>query len=141
MLDNVALPTMFGPPEGRAEAYERAAALLKTVGLADKLDSLPRQLSAGQQRVVVARALINSPEVLLADEPTSNLDEQTEQEILRLFHDIHARTGITVVMVTHSSQLVTYGTRVVEMASGVIRGEHPLAPRLAGSASLAEARA
>jgi len=92
------------------------------VGLSDKLSVYPRQLSAGQQqRVVIARALIRQPQVLLADEPTSNLDEQTEREIMDLFRDIHARTGVTIVMVTHTTQLVVYGTRAIEMAGGVIR--------------------
>jgi putative ABC transport system ATP-binding protein len=68
----------------------------------------------------VADWRINQPEVLLADEPTSNLDEQTEREIMDLFRDIHARTGITIVLVTHTSQLVAYGTRALEMAGGVI---------------------
>ena len=75
------------------------------VGLADKLCSYPRQLSAGQQqRVVIARALMNHPQVLLADEPTSNLDEKTELEIMDLFHQLHQDLGITVVMVTHTRQ-------------------------------------
>ena len=91
------------------------------VGLSDKLAAYPRQLSAGQQqRVVIARALINEPEVILADEPTSNLDEQTEQEIMNLFRDIHRQTGVTIVVVTHTSQLVSYGTRAIQMAGGLI---------------------
>jgi putative ABC transport system ATP-binding protein len=99
----------------------RAAKLLDEVGLSDKLPAYPRHLSAGQQqRVVVARSLINQPEVLLADEPTSNLDEQTEKEIIALFQDIHARTGITILLVTHAGQLVPHGTRAVQMAGGVI---------------------
>ena len=81
----------------------------------------PRQLSAGQQqRVVVARALFNQPEMLFADEPTSNLDEQTEQEIMQLFAQIHAQTGVTIVLVTHTAQLVSYGTRAIQMADGRI---------------------
>ena len=90
--------------------------------MGDKLSAYPRQLSAGQQqRVVIARALFNQPEVLLADEPTSNLDEQTEREIMDLFAEIHATTRVTVVMVTHTNQLVSYGTHAIEMAGGVIR--------------------
>ena len=125
-LENVVLPTMFGAkqaPDGEA-VYRRAAELLQTVGLADKMGAYPRQLSAGQQqRVVIARSLINQPEILLADEPTSDLDEQTEQEIMDLFQTIHGRTGVTIVMVTHTSQLVTYGTRSVQMAGGRIIGD------------------
>ena len=91
------------------------------MGLADKLHSLPRQLSGGQQqRVVIARALMNEPELLLADEPTSDLDELTEQEIMSLFRDIHRQTGVTVLLVTHSAELGRYGTRSIQMASGEI---------------------
>jgi len=119
--ENVALPTAFGTNHRSQSVNARAAELLDMVGLSDKLSAYPRQLSAGQQqRVVIARALISQPEILLADEPTSNLDEQTEREIMDLFRDIHARTGITVVLVTHTSQLVSYGTRALEMAGGVI---------------------
>ena len=125
-LENVVLPTMFGAKlasDGEV-IYRRAAELLQTVGLADKMGAYPRQLSAGQQqRVVIARSLINQPEILLADEPTSDLDEQTEQEIMDLFQAIHGRTGVTIVMVTHTSQLVTYGTRSVQMAGGRIIGD------------------
>jgi len=119
--ENVALPTTFGTNHVGANPHARAAQLLEMVGLSDKLSVYPRQLSAGQQqRVVIARALIRQPQVLLADEPTSNLDEQTEREIMDLFRDIHARTGVTIVMVTHTTQLVSYGTRAIEMASGLI---------------------
>jgi ABC-type lipoprotein export system ATPase subunit len=120
VLENVVLPTTFGA-DGREDAPERALELLQTVGLAEKVSAYPRQLSAGQQqRVVLARSLINRPEVLLADEPSSNLDERTEQEIMLLFKDVHARTGVTILMVTHTSQLVSYGTRAIEMAGGSI---------------------
>jgi putative ABC transport system ATP-binding protein/lipoprotein-releasing system ATP-binding protein len=121
VLENVALPTTFGKNHRGQDPQGRAAQLLEMVGLSDKLPVYPRQLSAGQQqRVVIARALMNQPEVLLADEPTSNLDEQTEREIMDLFQDIHARTGVTIVLVTHTSQLVSYGSRAIEMASGLI---------------------
>lgn len=123
VLENVVLPTMFAAPNGRvAQAPEaRARELLEAVGLADKLKALPRQLSAGQQqRVVIARALINDPELLLADEPTSNLDEQTEHEIMALFREIHQRMNLTVLLVTHTVELVPYGTRSLRMAEGRI---------------------
>lgn len=121
-LENTALPTLFGTNgSGTEDMYDRAVELLETVGLTDKLHVYPRQLSAGQQqRVVVARALLNQPQVLLADEPTSDLDEQTEHEIMALFSAIHLETGVTIVMVTHTSQLVRYGTRAIQMASGQI---------------------
>jgi putative ABC transport system ATP-binding protein/lipoprotein-releasing system ATP-binding protein len=120
-VENVALPAIFGHEGSGQDALERAAELLEIVGLSDKLHALPRQLSAGQQqRVVIARSLINRTEILLADEPTSDLDEQTENEIMDLFQKIHGEKGITIVMVTHSSQLVRYGTGWIEMTRGRI---------------------
>ena len=122
-LDNVRLPLTFRAADGARDndGTDRAAALLKSVGLSDKAKAYPRQLSAGQQqRVVIARALMNDPKVLLADEPTSNLDEQTEREIMDLFHEIHTERQLTVVMVTHTTQLISYGTRAIEMANGQI---------------------
>jgi ABC-type lipoprotein export system ATPase subunit len=125
VLENVSLPTVFASKQGAAQTHDRATELLQRVGLMDKLAAYPRQLSAGQQqRVVIARALMNQPLMLLADEPTSNLDEKTELEIMDLFHDLHASMGITIVMVTHMRQLVSYGTRAVEMANGQIVNGH-----------------
>jgi putative ABC transport system ATP-binding protein/lipoprotein-releasing system ATP-binding protein len=127
-LENVVLPAIFSQNGARKNSYERAVQLLQTVGLADKLYSLPRQLSAGQQqRVVVARALLQEPQLLLADEPTSDLDEETEIEIMDLIRQIQSQAGITVVLVTHTKQLVSYGTRAVEMVSGRI-GQQGLVP-------------
>ncbi len=122
VLENVALPSIFGPNGAASDVRGRAAGLLETVGLSEKLHVYPRQLSAGQQqRVVVARALVNRPELLLADEPTSNLDEVTEREIMDLLAEIHRSTGVTILFVTHTTQLVGYGTRAVTMAQGAIR--------------------
>jgi ABC-type lipoprotein export system ATPase subunit len=121
VLENVTLPTVFRANRAQAGDHERARELLETVGLASKINVYPRQLSAGQQqRVVVARALFNQPELLLADEPTSDLDEKTEHEIMDLFAEIHAGSGITIVMVTHTTQLVRYGTRSLRMSEGQI---------------------
>lgn len=118
VVENVSLPASFSR---RQNGGPRAKELLELVGLLDKVSSLPRQLSAGQQqRVVIARSLINRPEVLFADEPSSDLDEQTEAEIMELFAKIHRETGVTIVMVTHSTQLVAYGTRAIEMARGQV---------------------
>ena len=120
-IENVALPTIFNPNGGHSGFAERGHELMAAMGLVDKINALPRQLSAGQQqRVVVARALFNQPEYLLADEPTSDLDEQTETEIMNLFQEIHRQRAITIVLVTHSSQLVSYGTRSIRMAEGRI---------------------
>jgi ABC-type lipoprotein export system ATPase subunit len=118
VLQNVLLPASL-TNESDSHSRERAAGLLATVGLGDRLTSYPRQLSAGQQqRVVIARALINRPELLLADEPSSDLDEETETEIMTLFRRIHAETGVTIALVTHTTQLVAYGTRHIAMAGG-----------------------
>jgi lipoprotein-releasing system ATP-binding protein len=120
-LENVLLPTIFNADHTTEAGIPRALELLESVGLKDKLNAYPRQLSAGQQqRVVVARALLNQPELLLADEPTSDLDEQTETEIMDMFHQVHLASGITIVLVTHSTQLVRYGSRSIHMAGGVI---------------------
>ncbi len=121
VFENVVLPTVFGTRQSSTQVSERAQQLLQNVGLGEKLAVFPRQLSAGQQqRVVIARALMNQPEVLLADEPTSNLDEKTELEIMDLFRDLHLSMGITILMVTHTRQLVSYGTRAIEMSAGRI---------------------
>lgn len=124
VLENMLLPALFDS-NGRTAAGQavekRALDLLEQVGLTEKRDAYPRQLSAGQQqRVVIARSLINQPRVLLADEPTSNLDERTELEIMDLFRNLHRTMGLTIVMVTHTRQLISYSTRAVEMVEGRI---------------------
>lgn len=125
VLENVTLPTILSGTPNKQETGMRARRLLDQVGLADKLSAYPRHLSAGQQqRVVLARALINQPQLLLADEPTSNLDEQTEHEIIALIQEIHRTSGITVLLVTHSGQLVPRGTRTLHMSAGsIVRDE------------------
>jgi ABC-type lipoprotein export system ATPase subunit len=120
---NVMLPLEFSHEE-RADARERARELLDMVGLGERMSALPRELSAGQQqRVVIARALINRPELLLADEPSSDLDEQTEGEIMEIFRRIHAEQALTIMMVTHTRKLVAFGTRHLEMADGTVLEE------------------
>jgi ABC-type lipoprotein export system ATPase subunit len=128
--ENVALPAIFGSEQGKNNVHERAVELLHAVGLTDKLNAYPRQLSAGQQqRVVIARSLINGTQILLADEPTSDLDEQTENEIMELFQSVHQKKQITIVLVTHTIQLVSYGTRWIEMAAGgIVRESAPAEP-------------
>lgn len=119
VLENVILPTIFGPGLAPGEATAQAKKLLATVGLEDKLTAFPRQLSAGQQqRVVIARSLINQPEILMADEPTSNLDEQTEREIIAILEKVHRLQGVTVVMVTHTPYLSTPGALTLELVEG-----------------------
>jgi ABC-type lipoprotein export system ATPase subunit len=121
VMQNLLLPTSFEGSNRDAgeQARERAKWLLETVGLSARQEAYPRHLSAGQQqRVVIARALMMQPEIVLADEPTSNLDEQTEQETMDLFRDIHVSQGLTILLVTHTTQLLRYGTRSLAMAQG-----------------------
>jgi len=115
--DNISLPAMFGDQDSE-QASERALDLLKMLGLSEKADVFPRQLSAGEtKRIVVARSLINQPQLILADEPTSDLDAKTEQEVLHLLREIN-ETGVTFLIVTHSMQLVPFATRAFEMDHG-----------------------
>jgi len=124
-LENVVLPTMFFNHRATQTDFDHAQHLLELVGLSDKCTAYPRHLSAGQQqRVVIARALFNEPELLLADEPTSNLDEQTEIEIMGLIQKIHKSTGITILLVTHVGGLVTHGTRNILLVNGEISTDH-----------------
>jgi ABC-type lipoprotein export system ATPase subunit len=126
VLDNVALPSTFSRNGSPLDARGRARELLDGIGLGQKLNAYPRQLSAGQQqRVVIARALFSKPQVLLADEPTSDLDEETEGEIMDLFAGIHAQGGITICLVTHTNQLVRYGTRAIHLADGQVVSDSP----------------
>ncbi len=121
VLENVLLPTIFGGSDQRQASHARAIKLLEEFGLVDKINDHPNQLSGGQQqRAVIARALINQPEVLLADEPTSNLDVRTEAEIMDLIKTLHSRTGLTILMVTHEPELIDFGTRSVFMDEGRI---------------------
>jgi ABC-type lipoprotein export system ATPase subunit len=118
VLENVTLPSRFAGGNRGIDVQDRAVKLLETVGLAERMEVYPRQLSSGEQkRVVIARALINQPSILLADEPTSDLDEQTEHEIMSLLKEIHSG-GLTIVMVTHNLDLVTYASRVMKMENG-----------------------
>jgi putative ABC transport system ATP-binding protein len=118
VIDNVVVPTMFTGKENQGDVYERAAEALESVGLSHKLDAFPRYLSAGEEkRVVIARAIINRPPILLADEPTANLDELTEKEVMALLERIHGE-GTTIILVTHHPSLIGYGTRHLTMADG-----------------------
>jgi ABC-type lipoprotein export system ATPase subunit len=115
VLENVMLPHDLMSNNGVKPFTERARSLLEMVGLGGRLEAYPKQLSAGEQkRAVIARALINEPSILLADEPTSDLDEKTEQEIMALLMKIQT-SGVTVIMVTHNLQLVPFATRAFKM--------------------------
>jgi putative ABC transport system ATP-binding protein/macrolide transport system ATP-binding/permease protein/lipoprotein-releasing system ATP-binding protein len=118
-IDNVALPALIGGVLNYKEAYARAHALLDSLGLAERFDAYPGQLSGGEQRrVAIARALINSPPLLLADEPTADLDEETENEILKQLVEIHCTLNLTLVVVTHNSAIAALADQLIEMRAG-----------------------
>jgi len=121
-LDNVALPMIYAG-YSKSERSERAIEVLKQVNLADRMDHQPNQLSGGQrQRVAIARALVNKPSIILADEPTGNLDSKTSVEIMKLFGDIHA-LGNTVILVTHEEDIAAYAHRVIRLRDGLIESD------------------
>jgi ABC-type lipoprotein export system ATPase subunit len=118
VIDNVALPALLARRRA-TEAYLAAADLLGELGLADYIDAYPTEISAGEQRrAVIARALINAPSLLLADEPTSDLDEPTEIEIMDRFRELNRNRGVTLIMVTHNLRLAEQADRVVHIADG-----------------------
>ena len=118
-LDNVALPMIYAG-YSKSERVARATDVLQQVNLADRMDHQPNQLSGGQrQRVAIARALVNKPSIILADEPTGNLDSKTSVEIMKLFGDIHAQ-GNTVILVTHEEDIAAYAHRVIRLRDGLI---------------------
>ncbi len=121
-LDNVALPMVYAGVS-KTERNKRATDVLKDVGLSDRMDHKPNQLSGGQrQRVAVGRALINKPSIILADEPTGNLDSKTSLEILNLFDDIHKK-GNTVIMVTHEEDVAEHAERIIRLIDGMISSD------------------
>lgn len=123
-LQNVALPLVYAG-WSKADRLARATEVLGMVGLADRMDHQPNQLSGGQrQRVAIARALVNTPSMVLADEPTGNLDTATSVEIMRLFDEIHAR-GNTLVVVTHEEDIARHAKRIVRLRDGVIESDEP----------------
>ena len=123
-LENVIMPAMVGStalgwPGRKRAVHERARQLLDRVGLSDRVTHRPTQLSGGErQRVAICRALINRPPILLLDEPTGNVDSQTGREILDLIHDLNAREGQTLVMVTHDPEATERAGRVIHMRDG-----------------------
>lgn len=121
-LDNVALPMVYAG-KSKSERNARASEVLTDVGLADRMDHKPNQLSGGQrQRVAVGRALVNKPSIILADEPTGNLDSKTSVEIMALFDEIHA-AGNTVILVTHEEDIAEHAHRVIRLRDGVIESD------------------
>jgi putative ABC transport system ATP-binding protein len=121
-LDNVALPMIYAG-YSKTERNARATEVLNQVNLGDRMDHQPNQLSGGQrQRVAIARALVNKPSIILADEPTGNLDSKTSLEIMKLFGDIHAN-GNTVILVTHEEEIAAYAHRVIRLRDGIIESD------------------
>ena len=117
-LENVELPLLYGDAPPAAERQQRSRAMLERVGLSDRLDHHPGQLSGGQQqRVAIARALVTRPLVLLADEPTGNLDSKSGAEILELFMQLNAE-GLTVILVTHDAAVAAHAGRTIHVADG-----------------------
>ena len=121
-LDNVALPMIYAGASKKSR-IDRASEVLTDVGLADRMDHKPNQLSGGQrQRVAVGRALVNKPSIILADEPTGNLDSKTGTEIMALFDQIHA-SGNTVIMVTHEEDIAAHANRGIRLRDGIIESD------------------
>ncbi len=121
-LHNVELPLIYAGVKARTRR-ERAAKALTRVGLGDRMDHRPNELSGGQrQRVAIARALVNEPSILLADEPTGNLDSTTSEEIMAVFEELHAQ-GQTVIMVTHERDIAAHAHRIVTLKDGIIHSD------------------
>lgn len=119
-LENVELPLLYDRTGKETDLVDRATEALTRVGLAARLDHLPSELSGGQQqRVAIARALVTEPQLILADEPTGNLDSRTSIEIMALFQALNAQ-GITILIVTHEHDIASYAERIVEMRDGRI---------------------
>ncbi|MCC5926780.1 MAG: ABC transporter ATP-binding protein [Bacteroidetes bacterium] len=130
-LANVELPLVYAGIRA-SERRERAEAVMEKVGLTDRMHHKPNELSGGQrQRVAIARALINNPSILLADEPTGNLDSKTGYEIMELFENLYAQ-GNTIILVTHEEDIAEHARRIVRLRDGLLESDNPvLNPKLA----------
>lgn len=122
-LDNVELPLIYQGHRNKAERRERAAAALEAVGLGDRMEHHPRELSGGQQqRVAIARALVTQPAILLADEPTGNLDSHSSEEVMALFEELNSK-GITVILVTHEPDVAAHAHRTITIRDGLVASD------------------
>src|SRR5204862_524584 len=139
--ENVELPLLYGTRSlSNAQLREKANAVLASVGLGGREDHHPSQLSGGQQqRVAIARALDNDPEVLLADEPTGNLDSRTSVEIMAIIQQLNER-GITIIMVTHEQDIAAYARRNVIMRDGILLSDKVVTQRALAEAELDKAK-
>jgi putative ABC transport system ATP-binding protein len=123
-LDNVALPLVYAG-YSKQERYRRAKEVLGSVGLGNRMNHKPNELSGGQrQRVAIARALVNNPAIILADEPTGNLDSKTSVEIMGVFEEIH-RGGNTIILVTHEEDIAHHAHRIVRLKDGLVESDRP----------------
>jgi len=128
-LDNVELPLLYDRNRRIGDPRQSAVDALKKVGLTDRMHHDPNQLSGGeQQRVAIARALVTNPAILMADEPTGNLDTRTSVEILALFQELNDQ-GITILMITHEQDIALYGKRIIELRDGRVRRDQPIVNR------------
>jgi len=131
-LDNVELPLLYNNTVKMktADRHKRAREALASVGLDDRADHFPNQLSGGQQqRVAIARALVTQPTILLADEPTGNLDTRTSIEVMDIFQTLNKERGITILLITHETDIAEYGTRIVRFRDGRIQTDSPVHKR------------
>ena len=138
-VENVELPLLYDRRHHVKNPYKKAIESLRRVGLGERLDHEPSQLSGGQQqRVAIARALVSDPAIILADEPTGNLDTQTSTEVMALFQELNNQ-GITILLVTHEPDIAQYTKRIVELRDGVLRRDEPVNNRLIAGAAVTEA--
>jgi putative ABC transport system ATP-binding protein len=140
-LDNVELPMLYNGAEKlrSAQRHKRAMEALEAVGLGERFHHFPNQLSGGQQqRVAIARALVTMPTILLADEPTGNLDTRTSIEVMDIFQRLNVDRGITVLLITHETDIAEYGTRLVRFRDGRIQVDQKIAHRRDAAQELAK---